>query len=164
MNTVHGNDAEVLAQFRVVAVLVSAPQKYSVVNSHGSQLAGADTKEGVSGRTLLRRRIDFETFAGAGGPEETQPGGIEIALPGLGTDHVAEKGIAPLLFQLVDPRLLVVAPAAREFIGAPERVKDDRAVLQPGSDNGVTPVLEGCEECVEFFWFDIHRSAARRSW
>ena len=133
---VDGDEEDVLAPGRVVAVGVAAAEQDTVLHRDRGQLARLDAEEGELARVhgLL---IDLEPVPALRRAPEPHARREQILLPRGRPGGVAEARVVVAALEPVAASVLDVRPAGRQLVGRFELVVDDRAVANGRPDDGV---------------------------
>ena len=137
-----------LAARAVGRVDEGAAEEDPVLHQDRRELARPHPHERVAGRGR-RLGLGHETTVVPAGAPAHDRRRVQVALPGVRPDRVAEEGTVVAPPQPVSAPVLLVVPADRQIGSAPDLVEDDGAVADGGAEQRVTALAQGVEERVE---------------
>ncbi len=149
----HGEHERGLAARAVGGVHERPPEEHAVLHEDRGELARAHAHEGVA-RGRRRVGLGHEPALVATGPPAHDRRRVQVALPGVGPDRVAEEGRVVASLQAVAAAVLLVGPAHRQVGGPADLGEDDGAVTDGGAEERVAALAQGAEEGVELASLD----------
>ncbi len=150
---VHGEHEGGLAARAVGRIDEGPAEEDAVLDEDGGELAGPHAHERVA-RGGRRLGLGHEAGLRATGPPAHDRRRVQVALPRVGTDRVAEEGSVLAATQAVPAPVLLVGEADGQVLRRVDLVEDDGAVAHGGTEQRVAALAKSAEESVELTSLD----------
>src|SRR5690606_9478574 len=131
-----------------VRVDIGAFEEDAILDRDGPDLASADAEEGEALAGLGRGR-DGKAVTLARYAPQGQARRMQVTLPRMRTDDIAEEGAVVAPVQAIAAAVLLVGPAGGQVGDAVDVVIDDRLVAEPRPEDAIALRRERADEAVE---------------
>ena len=150
---VHGEHEGGLAARAVGGIDEGPPEEDAILDEDRGELAGPHAHERVA-RGGRRLGLGHEARLRATGPPSHDRRRVQVALPRVGADRVAEEGIVLPATEAVPAAVLLVGEADGQVLRRVDLVEDDGAVPHGGAEERVAALPKSAEESVELTSLD----------
>jgi hypothetical protein len=147
------DDKGVVAANLIAFAEVLAGEKDPILNGYCAQFAGAHADEGK----LLNCLLVFdnpEAIAVAPGLPEPLDRRVQVSLPGMWSDSVAEQRRIGASLDSVSSGVLSIGPSDRQIVEMRNGVVDDGAVAHTRAHDPVSAVRQGVDDALQDMLFD----------